>query len=90
MADNIEVNPGDAAGHVSVKTDVVDDVHVPVYKQGFGADGELTLVDTDNPIPMESLGLEGRTRDLLEINEEILNQLKIMNAHFSEWDGDEK
>lgn len=87
--DNIDVNPGTQTNKVSVATDVVDNVHYPVYKLAVGDDGEAGLVTDENPVPMEALGLVDEFRNLLEVNREILNQLKTMNAHFAEWDGDE-
>lgn len=97
MADNIKVNEGDQYKGVSVATDEIDNEHHPKYKIEYGADGEATQVDSDNPLPTESVLLTSRTvqlldinRDILEVNKDILNQLKLMNSHFAEWDGEEK
>ena len=85
MADNIEVNPGDAAGHVSVATDEIDGVHIPIYKQGFGAEGELTIVDGDNPLPVAFDSDESRNViDDHAIQRSILKQLKLLNARIEE------
>ena len=52
-------------------------------------------MDSNNPLPVtapEALSIEYHAlielnRDILETNRDILNQLKIMNIHFTEWDG---
>ena len=53
-------------------------------------------MESDNPLPVtaptalsvEYTDLIDLNRKILETNENILNQLKSMNAHFTEWDGD--
>ena len=79
MTDNINVKPGKGGTAVPVKTDVIDGVHVPIYKAGFGADGDLTLVDEDNPIPISVDAVSHLT--VTGKLDEVITQLKIMNAY---------
>jgi hypothetical protein len=72
--DNIDVNPGTAAGKVSVATDVVDDVHYPIYKQAVGEDGEVELVSKENPMPFD-VGATSRIAGELQ---EISRKLSIL------------
>ena len=51
--DNIDVKPSTNRNAVSVATDVVDGVHIPIYKQAIGGDGEANPVGYDNPIPVQ-------------------------------------
>ena len=76
----IDVNPGDAAGHVPVRTEIIDDEHVPVYKQGFGADGEITIVDEDNPLPIGGVTMQTIGNYLTAL---IIEQ-KLTNLYLSE------
>lgn len=84
MSDGIEVNPGDAAGRVTVATDVVDNVHIPVYKPSFGKDGEATLVSEVNPLPTANTESQlhsfARQEELLE---EAVLQLRLLNKYMS-------
>ena len=62
--------------------------------------GAIQFVLTDKDGNAQILSLVGQDSDSLKIRDEntlclnetldkILNQLKIMNTHFAEWDGDE-
>ncbi|MCK5236083.1 MAG: hypothetical protein KAR06_03775 [Deltaproteobacteria bacterium] len=77
--DNINVKPGKGGTAVPVKTDVVDGVHVPIYKTAYGADGELTIVDDDNAMPMaiKSQDLTHET-DIVTLLNEISGKLSIL------------
>lgn len=81
---NIPVNPATATGKVKVKTDIVGDEHVPVYKTGFGAYGDLTLIDADNPLPTANTARQAhnfaRQEELLT---NILLELRILNKYNS-------
>ena len=82
---NIPVNPATASGKVKVATDEVGDVHYPIYKSAYGADGEVTIVDSDNPLPMAFDA--DASRNIIEdhaIQRSILNQLKLLNARIEE------
>ena len=90
MSDNVRVNPGEKATAITVATDEVDDVHFPIYKQGFGLEGvEPTQVSADNPIPVSLYkGGESVTTDLfayqvatIELLEEIAEKLQILILH---------
>lgn len=74
MADNIKVRPSE--GGVDVATDVVDDIHYPIYKTALGDDGDAKLVSSSNPIPVCNL----RSEELLE---NISIQLKKLNMHMA-------
>lgn len=84
MTDNIKVKQATERTAVSVKTDVIEGVHVPVYKTAYGADGELTLIDNDNPLPTDNTDLQkynfARQEELL-VN--ILLELKLLNRYMS-------
>jgi len=73
MPDNIPVTPSNDASAVVVATDVVNidgvDVHVPMYKQVHGPNGQIAELNVT------------KSNDLLS---EILRQLKIANIHLSE------
>lgn len=49
MADNLVTNPG--AGGAIIATDEISNVHHPLSKIEFGADGQATMVSTVNPLP---------------------------------------
>jgi hypothetical protein len=85
MMDNINVKPGEGDTVVLVKTDVIDSVHVPIYKTGYGADGELTLVDPDNPMPIEfDADASRNVIDDHAVQRSILKQLKLLNLRIEE------
>jgi len=53
MSDNIPINPSKAQNALPVATDDVAGVHYPIYKQGYGPEGQVpTQVDLDNPLPI--------------------------------------
>ena len=79
MADNIDVNPGNESDKVSVATDDIDGVHYPIYKFAIGADGEATLVDSDNRIPVK-LEYEPLA-DVLSCLQRIEKELLKMNLY---------
>lgn len=89
MADNIGVKPNTSSAAVSVATDNVNGIHYPVYKFAIGPDGSATLIDSDNPIPVESTDLIDLLREIRDVNKEILKQMKTINAFYREWDGDQ-
>lgn len=87
--DNIDVNPGDAAGAVSVATDEVEikgkKVHYPVYKLAVGEDGEAILISGDNPIPIKQTADDiNRNSSLQESIDEMVLQMKILNKYMAE------
>jgi len=84
MTDNVKVNPSLNNNAVNVATDDINNVHYPIYKHAFGKDGEATLVDKDNPIPVTT-GIDDLDRRIEEFSMmgEVLGQLKIMNRHLS-------
>lgn len=59
MADNIKVRPGTGTRALDVATDDIGGVHYPVYKTSFGADGSVTQVDNNNPLPVGIYGSNG-------------------------------
>ncbi len=81
MTDNVNVKPGEGATVISVATDDVSGVHYPIYKLAVGADGEATLVDEDNVIPIALNN--ANLIELTDLNNRILKQLMIMNIHLS-------
>ena len=83
MADNILVEPG-KKNAVNVATDEVDSVHYPIYKMATGADGEAELVDSDNPLHMESDSLLLESRQVQNLLTDILNQTKLQTAIMQE------
>ena len=53
MAENIKVNPSGQPNAVTVATDVVGNVHYPIYKLAFSTGGELPVDVTDTtPLPV--------------------------------------
>ncbi len=76
MADNIYVKPSDAKTRVNVKTEVVDDVHIPVY---IAASPDGTLIDDDNP--MAVLATDRTAQETLN---EILIQSKLQTEILKE------
>jgi len=74
MADNIKVRPSE--GGVDVATDVVDNIHYPIYKTAIGDDGDADLISASNPIPVSDLSS-------VEFLKNILIQLKKLNAHMA-------
>ena len=52
MADNIAVEPSGNAKAVNVATDEISDIHYPIYKISYGADGLATQVSEANPLPV--------------------------------------
>ena len=59
MADNIGVRPSTTTGSVTVATDDVNNVHYPIYKQGYGLDGTTPVsVSQTNPLPVVDFLIE--------------------------------
>lgn len=80
MPDDIKVRPAGGGKPVPVRTEVDGvGVHTPIYKTAFGADGDLTLVDEDNPMPISADAALHLT--LVSKLDEVVTQLKIMNAY---------
>ncbi len=77
MSDNVKVNPSLNNNAISVATDDIDNVHYPIYKAAFGADGTATQVDADNRLPVElrMTPLDDNTVLLLQ---EISNKLDTL------------
>ena len=50
--DNIDVAPSSSGTSVPVATDEIGNVHYPIYKISYGADGSQTPVDATNPLPI--------------------------------------
>lgn len=74
MGDNIKVRPSE--GGVDVATDIVDDVHYPIYKAALGDEGDAELVSSANPIPTCDLQSE-------ELLKNIFIQLKKLNMYMA-------
>lgn len=101
MVDNIKVNPAPEGTAVDVATDVVDDVHHPMYKVEFGGDGEATQVSSSNPLPVAlpddplpvSVPTEATEAELNAANKienllkNIATQIKINNLYLQEMSG---
>jgi len=77
MADNVKVNPSLNNNAVNVATDHIDNVHYPVYKHAFGVDGSVTLVNANNPLPVE-LSKEPKENNTVVLLNKISNQLDIL------------
>jgi len=77
MADNIPVNPATATGRVKVATDEVGDVHYPIYKLATGENGEAALIDTNNPLPVQTAKQTHET-DMVTVLNEISQKLSIL------------
>ena len=45
------VNPGGANNRIQIILDKIGEIFYPIYKMAFGAEGEATCVDADNPLP---------------------------------------
>jgi len=82
MTDNIGVKPDTDSTAVQVKTDVVDGVHVPVYKMASGADGEAVLVDTGNRMPIQAPDLTHETDSVVVLNE-ISRKLSVLIEYWA-------
>ncbi len=78
MTDNIPVKPSDDSTRLDVATDEIDSVHYPIYKQAFGKDGEVYLIDVSRPMPVVT------DSDLRESVDSLVVQLKILNAYMAE------
>ena len=76
MADNIGVKPSTADSAVSVATDVIGDVHYPMYKLVVGEDGEASFVGFDNPINVA----DKYSDKILDALEELITIQKGMMA----------
>jgi len=84
MADNVTVEPAETG--IEVATDEIGGVHYPIYKSAIGADGAITLVDSDNGMPIsspESGPAYTRDEQLLSVLQGITKELRIMNIHLS-------
>ena len=79
MVDNVGVLPSTDDAAISVATDDVDGVHYPIYKAAIGTDGEVTLIDSDNPMPMSST----QAGELNVTMNAVLKELKLMNLYNS-------
>ena len=78
MVDTVKVQGADGQLY-DVVGDIIDGVFHPKYKVEFGADGEATQVDTDNPLPVSTqLSTLSLLKDLLTT---ISTDLKINNAY---------
>jgi len=58
MADNVGVRPSTTTGSVSVATDEINDVHYPIYKVAWGADGIANPASHDYPFPVADFWLD--------------------------------
>lgn len=80
MADNT----GQQTEVISYRTTEVDGHHTNHQKVSFGADGEATSVDEDNPLPVTAAAADvDRTVQLKESIDEMVIQLKILNAYYA-------
>ena len=77
MADNVGVLPSTDDAAISVATDDVNGVHYPIYKTAIGGDGEATLINSDNPLPMSS----AQAGELNVTMNAVLRELKLMNLY---------
>jgi hypothetical protein len=59
--DSIDVTPGSGR---KVGTDLVDNVHVQLFKPAFGGEGVATMVDETNRLPVDTLATLGVARQL--------------------------
>lgn len=89
MVDDIKVRGSTYPTAVKIAVEKIGDTYYPIYKLAVGEEGEATLMGKDAPVSVESIRLYDLTRDIRDTNLEILKQLKLMNSHFSEWDGNE-
>lgn len=76
MNDTIKIRP--AEGGVDVATDVVDEVHFPIYKAAVGDDGEAKLVSSVNPLPVSSFRTEILLKNILIQMEKLNFQLSLL------------
>lgn len=76
MSDNIRVRP--SGGGVDVATDVVDDIHYPIYKTAIGEDGNVSLVSPSTPFPINSSELEESLKLIIKQLEKINFQLALL------------
>jgi hypothetical protein len=86
VADNIDVQPGERPGKVAVVTDEIDGVHHPLYKIEYGADGEATQVDSDNPLPVDQSATDELHETAVYLKESIddlLIEQRLTNEYLS-------
>lgn len=79
MSDNIPVKPSDAATRVNVATDVVEDVHYPIYKMAQGEDGAIVLISEDTPLYVKTDAVTNS--QILTALNELITEMKINNAY---------
>ena len=85
--DNIYVKPSADVKRVSVATDLVDDVHYPIYKQAFSADGVAPVpVSADDPMPVSFAAYPNNVMlaKQTEVMQSVLHEMKLLNARFEE------
>jgi hypothetical protein len=79
LTDNVKVSPSTRATSVDIATDEIDNVHYPIYKVAVGPDGEATLIDEDNPLPIANEPAVNST--VITLLGELIIEMKIMNAY---------
>ena len=55
----VKVNPGDRPQAIEVATDEISGTHYPIYKTGYGAEGDVSQVSVGNPLPVIQTGHSG-------------------------------
>jgi len=84
LTDNVRIQPPEVNNQtVEVRTEVIDKVHYPLYKQASGSAG--AEVSVSNPIyvavanPYKNL----LALEMQETNEDILKELRTLNAYMA-------
>lgn len=103
MADNVKVNPSSSYSAIDVATDEIGNVHYPVYKISYGADGSQTPVDSVNRLPVaidtsvatpisfptDGANFDAFARFRVSEPETIFDSKQIHNSAATFWDDDE-
>lgn len=83
--DNVKINEGIGNNTFHVATDEIANIHYPIYKVSYGADGEQIPVSEDNPLPIDFTTLiSAQLSASLETNcllNKIHKELKKMNLY---------
>lgn len=79
LVDSVKVSPSTRATSVSIATDEINDIHYPIYKIAIGANGVVTFIDDDNPIPVNVVEAGTKyTTDTVTILNEISKKLSTL------------
>lgn len=85
--ENIYVKPSADVKRVSVATDLVGDVHYPIYKPAVSADGVAPVpVSEDNPMPVAFSEYPNNAvaAKTLEVMQALLHETRLLNMRFEE------